>query len=87
MPEPKSQQDIDAAIESIVLKVHHRNGGRNIALDLSLPLLDASLCLDSMDLAEIVVTIERRLGCAVFDAPSPPRTWRDVIVYVQESTT
>ncbi len=66
-------------IEAIVMAVHHRNGGGLDKLDLGLSLLDPILGLDSLDLAEIMVGIERETGHSPFDKPEPPRTWLDVV--------
>lgn len=66
-------------LTEIVLAVHRRNGGTLATLDLQLRLLDPSLRLDSLDLAEIMASVEREFGCSPFDAPRPPRTWNDVV--------
>ena len=66
-------------IEKIVLNIHRRNGGTLQKLDLNLRLLDPVLMLDSLDLAEIMVEIEKRHHCSPFDTPTPPRTWADII--------
>jgi hypothetical protein len=64
-------------IESAVLAVHRRNGGVSTHLDFSLRLLDPSLQLDSMDLAEIVAELERRSGWSPMDNVVRPVTWAD----------
>lgn len=74
--------DIKAVIEKAVLAVHRRNGGSLSSLNLDLPLLDSSLLIDSLDLAEIIVALEKDLGKSPFDAPAPPRTWRQVSEYL-----
>jgi acyl carrier protein len=66
-------------IEELVLQVHHRNGGKLKTLDLSMPLLDPSLGLDSLDLAEIVVAVERRFNYSPFEAATPPSTWAEIV--------
>jgi hypothetical protein len=66
------------SLEAIVLAVHRRNGGTRSTLDLSLRLLDPALRLDSLDLAEIMVAVEREFGISPFDAPVPPRTWGEL---------
>ena len=68
-----------ARVEGIVLGVHRRNGGSLERLDLNLRLLDPALGLDSLDLAEIVATIEKISHCSPFDSPVPPRTWAELI--------
>lgn len=75
--------DAASQIEEIVLGVHRRNGGARMRLDFGLRLLDPSLSLDSLDLAEISVSIERRFHCAPFDATVPPRTWVDLLRQVE----
>jgi hypothetical protein len=66
-------------LSELVLSVHRRNGGSLTSLDTSLRLLDPVLRLDSLDLAEIMVAIERETGRSAFDAPTPPRTWDDLL--------
>ncbi|MHB8524395.1 MAG: phosphopantetheine-binding protein [Limisphaerales bacterium] len=67
----------------MVLRVHRRNGGRLAHLNSALRLLDPTLGLDSLDLAEIMVAIEKEFGVSPFDSPSPPRTWADVVLRIQ----
>jgi acyl carrier protein len=72
-------------LQNVVLTVHRRNGGQLSDLDFSLPLLDQSLVLDSLDLAEIMAAIEHKFGKSPFDAPTPPRTWCDIAVFLDTS--
>jgi len=65
-------------LHDIVLTVHRRNGGKLRKLDFNLPLLDPKLLLDSLDLAEIMVAVEKEFGVSPFDGRKPPRTWADV---------
>lgn len=69
---------IDPGLERLVLAVHRRNGGTLENLDPALRLLDPKLRIDSLDLAEIMVAIERDHGASPFDSARPPRTWGDV---------
>ena len=71
--------DVANEIEAFVLAVHRRNGGKLGTLDLRLGLLDSALGIDSLDLAEINVAIERRFGISPFDSLVPPRTWEDIV--------
>ncbi len=73
-----SKNAIARRIESIVLNVHRRNGGTLAKLDFNLRLLDSSLLLDSLDLAEIIVSIEKEFHYSPFEAPQPPRTWSEL---------
>ena len=73
---------IDPRLESLVLAVHRRNGGTLLNLDPASRLLDSKLKIDSLDLAEIMVGIERDYGKSPFDAPHPPRTWGDVSEWI-----
>ena len=75
-----------AQIERLVLNVHHRNGGKLARLDFTLRLLDPSLVLDSLDLAEIVVAIEKQFSYSPFDASPPPRTWAELSAQLVETT-
>jgi acyl carrier protein len=70
-------------IEKTVLNIHRRNGGTLQKLDLNLRLLDPVLLLDSLDLAEIMVEIEKRHHCSPFDSSTPPRTWADIINFIR----
>ena len=74
---------ISNQIESIVLNIHWRNGGTLSQLDFSLRLLDPVLSIDSLDLAEIVVEVERRFRCSPFDSQKPPRTWQEMVNFIQ----
>jgi hypothetical protein len=65
-------------IEGYVLPVHRRNGGTLAKLDPNFRLLEPGLCLDSLDLAEIMACIEREFGFSPFDSPEPPRSWGDL---------
>ena len=70
---------VESRIESIVLSVHKRNDGMMLKLDFDLRLLDSKLGLDSLDLAEIVVVIEKEFEVSPFDFSPPPRTWLDMV--------
>ncbi len=61
-----------------VLSINHRNGGNLERLDLALPLMDSSLLLDSLDLAEIMVAVEQKYGISPFESATPPKTWQDL---------
>jgi len=73
---------IDPGLERMVLAVHRRNGGTLENVDARLRLLDPKLKIDSLDLAEIMVAIEREYGASPFDAAPPPRTWGDMSEWV-----
>ena len=75
--------EVRARIETLVLSVNHRNGGTLAALDFSLRLLDPSLSLDSLDLAEILADLERHYGRSPFDSATPPRTWQELAVALE----
>jgi acyl carrier protein len=63
-----------------VLGIHRRNGGALESLDPSWPLLDPRLNLDSLDLAEVMASVERDFGVHPFEDPlQPPRTWEDIL--------
>ena len=74
-------------IESLVLALHRRNGGKLAQLDWDWRLLEPALGIDSLDLAEIVVALERRFRVSLFDLPSPPRTWNDVLRAITQNAT
>jgi hypothetical protein len=70
---------IPAQVELLVLAVHRRNGGHLSRLDLSWRLLEPILGIDSLDLAEIIVGIEREFGFSPFDGPRAPGTWGELV--------
>jgi acyl carrier protein len=67
-----------AKLQSVVLLVHHRNGGSLPSIDLSLPLMHPVFQIDSLDLAEIVAAIEKEFGIYPFESANPPKTWGDI---------
>jgi Phosphopantetheine attachment site len=73
---------VSSEVEALVLAVHRRNGGKLARLDWRWRLLEPALGIDSLDLAEIVVAIEKQFRVSLFDLPTPPRTWEDVRVAV-----
>jgi acyl carrier protein len=80
-----TDRDLSAQIENIVLGIHRRNRGSLSKLDFNLPLLAPVLGLDSLDLAEIVVAIERRFGVSPLESPQPPRTWLELQRQLQDA--
>lgn len=66
-------------LAALVLAVHRRNGGQLEQLDFGSRLQAPELRLDSLDLAELMVAVEREFGVAPFDAPEIPRTWGDIL--------
>jgi len=77
--------DVASRLQKLVLAVHRRNGGQLKKLDFTARLLDPALRLDSLDLAEIMVGLEKESGVSPFESATPPRTWADVLVAVQKS--
>lgn len=75
--------EVRARIETLVLSVNHRNGGTLASLDFSLRLLDPSLSIDSLDLAEILADLERHYGRSPFDSATPPRIWQELAVTLE----
>ena len=71
-------------IQAVILSIHHRNGGDLQKIDFDLPLLHPSLRLDSLDLAEVMVALEKEFGKSPFDASQTPRTWRDISLFLAE---
>jgi acyl carrier protein len=76
--------DVHQHIESIVLHVHKRNGGKLDKLDFDLRMLDPQLGIDSLDLAEVMVEIERQFGVSPFESGQAPRTWAEVVRFIEE---
>lgn len=63
-----------------VLGIHRRNGGSLEVLDPAWSLLDPRLQLDSLDLAEVMASVERDFGVYPFEDPlQPPKTWEDIL--------
>ena len=75
--------EVAKRLAELVLTVHRRNGGTREVLDGDLPLLAPELGLDSMDLAEIMVAVEREFGVEPFGGDSAPRTWREVVAILE----
>jgi len=71
-------------IHSAVMAVHRRNGEIAPHLRYSLRLLGPSLRLDSIEYAEIVAELERRLGWSPMDNSVRPVT-RDKFVTLLEA--
>lgn len=71
-------------IESIVLNVHRRNGGELTYISQDFRLLQPELGLDSLDLAEILVAVEKEFGIAPFESEHPPKTWGEVLDLAEE---
>lgn len=70
-------------LEKFVLSVHRRNGGGRGAIHWGSRLLGGGLSLDSLDLAEVMVMVEKRWGVAPFERNPPPRTWRDILELIE----
>lgn len=76
--------DVREEIEAWVLGIHRRNGGCLDRLEVQWRLLEPVLRLDSLDLAEVMVLVERRWGFSPFDGPIPPRTWGELVERVEK---
>jgi acyl carrier protein len=55
-------------------------------LDFTHTLLEPSLSLDSLDLAEIMAAIEHKYGKSPFEARKPPRTWQEIADFVDPTS-
>lgn len=73
---------VRSRLSALVLGVHRRNGGSQSVLRFDLRLLDPSLLLDSLDLAEIMAAVEREFGVSPFE-DATPRTWGEVAGVVE----
>jgi hypothetical protein len=80
------RKSAQAWLERTVLAVHRRNGGAIRRLDFGCRLLDPALQLDSLDLAEVMVAVEKEFGASPFASAEPPRTWADVVQRVVDSS-
>ena len=74
----------ETRVIALVIGVHRRNGGTLKELNLSLRLMDPGLGIDSLDLAEIVASLEREFGIALFDR-TIPQTWGGVVRVLSEA--
>lgn len=72
-----NRAEVEVRLETLVLVVHRRNGGTLTRLDPVCRLLDPVLGLDSLDLAEIMASVEKEFGVSPFERTAP-RTWADV---------
>lgn len=66
-------------LHELVLGIHRRNGGTEHEMDPGAPLIGGALGLNSLDLAEVVVVIERRFGLVLFGQGRHPENWQDVL--------
>lgn len=66
------------------MKIHQRNGGGPLEMDWKSKFLSGGLVLDSLDLAEIVVLVEREFSVKPFENSRPPRTWEDFLKAVED---
>ncbi len=73
------EERIRRQIESCVREIQRRNGNSRVRLRPAMRLQDPQLGLDSLDIAEVFVWIEKTYGVASGDAKGFPHTWRDVI--------
>lgn len=69
---------IERDVMSRVFGVHRRNGGAVVERGLDLAIADPRLKLDSLDLAEIVASLEKQYQIPIFEQPTTVRTWMDV---------
>lgn len=79
----KSAEEAVRRLEGLVLAVHRRHGGVLDAVPWEAPLLGGPVGLDSLDLAEVMVAVERELGVEPFAVADPPRTWAEVRAVVE----
>lgn len=70
--------DLTEKVSRIVLGIHLRHGGSLTALNLQWALLQPELGLDSLDLAEIMATVEAEFGVSPFESGTP-KTWGDIV--------
>jgi acyl carrier protein len=67
-------------IEQKVMNIHRRNGGSVEALDFSERLLQGTIGLDSIDLAEVIAELESKFCISIFeDRDSAPLTWQAIV--------
>ena len=78
-----TRDDVLVRLSERVLGIHRRNGGTLEVLDPSWSLLDPRLGLDSLDLAEVMASVERDFGVYPFEnSGRPPKTWEDLLSLV-----
>lgn len=78
MKKTSEDEAINSWLRELLLSIHIRNGGERIEVDLTQPILGGELKLDSLDVAEVAIEIERRGHRSPFARNSVPRTWIDV---------
>jgi acyl carrier protein len=78
---------IERSLQELILAIHRRNGGELKHVDFSLRLLHPDLRLDSLDLAEIMAAIEKQFGKSPFEAAEAPKTWQDIVLFLERDTT
>jgi hypothetical protein len=73
-----NSSDLTEKVSRIVLGIHLRHGGSLTALNLQWALLQPELGLDSLDLAEIMATVEAEFKVSPFESGTP-KSWGDVV--------
>jgi acyl carrier protein len=76
------RDQIEQRVAALTLGIHRRNGGKLSVLLPEQKLLDPSLGLDSLDLAEVMAALEREFGVSPFEQAAP-RTWGEIIDAIQ----
>lgn len=77
---------VEERVSTWVLGIHRRNGGELEALDWRWRLLEPRLRLDSLDLAEVMASVEKEFGVSPFERGAPG-TWGEVVAAVRAGVT
>lgn len=72
--------DVENEVKRIVERILRRNGGAVEDLDFDQPMLGSKQRIDSLDLAEVIATLEDRTGLSLDEGHDFPRTWRELVV-------
>ena len=70
---------VENEVKRIVERIHRRNGGAEVDFDFDQAMLGSKHQIDSLDLAEVIATLEDRTGRSLDDGHEFPRTWRDLV--------
>lgn len=74
---------VESRVCALVKRIHLRNAARKWSWDRAGKILGGEYIVDSLDFAEIVTTLELESGVRIGEADPFPRTWNDLIRYIE----
>ena len=78
------QEEIRSEMRRCLRSIVERSGCERVSpIDLNSEFLSEDLGLDSIDLAEVVATLETRFGVSVFSSNTSPKTWEELVGVIE----